>query len=135
MIAAGAGHEIGKHRLLSDGVCAPGAGGRRRKAKNDCAAGPKTSEERGEERGKRRLRDQKSKQKYLKKQNKQQCTMQGTKTVFVFGACVPLGRGEKPQGKKWWPKAKKSGKTRGKNDVLCKEINSGAHLRSSKKPW
>ena len=41
MIAAGAGHEIGKHRLLSDGVCAPGAGGRRRKAKNDCAAGRK----------------------------------------------------------------------------------------------
>ena len=34
MIAAGAGHEIGKHRLLSDGVCAPGAGGRRRKAKD-----------------------------------------------------------------------------------------------------
>jgi hypothetical protein len=41
VIAAGAGHEIGKHRFLSDGVCAPGAGGRRRKAKNDCAAGRK----------------------------------------------------------------------------------------------
>jgi hypothetical protein len=80
MIAAGAGHEMGKQRLVSDGVCAPGAGGSRRKAKNACAAGPKKSGERGEERGKRRLRDQKSKQKYLKKQNKQQCTMQGTKT-------------------------------------------------------
>jgi hypothetical protein len=57
------------------------------------------------------LRHQKSKQKYLKKQNKQQCTMQGTKTVFGFGACVPLGRGEKPQGKKWWPQAQKTGET------------------------
>jgi hypothetical protein len=37
--------------------------------------------------------------------------------------------------KKWRPQAKKSGKTRGENDVLCKEINSGAHLRSSKRPW
>ena len=97
MIADGAGHEIVKHRLLSDGVCAPGAGGSRRKAKNACAVGPKKSEERGEERGKRRLRDQKSKQKYLKKQNKQQCTMQGTKTVLFSAPLYPWGgvRGRK----------------------------------------
>jgi hypothetical protein len=45
VIAAGAGHEIGKHRLRSDGVCAPGAGGRRRKAKNDCAGRKKLQKE------------------------------------------------------------------------------------------
>jgi hypothetical protein len=57
------------------------------------------------------LRDQKSKQKYLKKQNKQLMHNAGNQNGFVFGAFVPLGRGEKPQGKKWWPLAKKSGKT------------------------
>ena len=111
MIAAGAGHEIGKHRLLSDGVCAPWGGGKTPQGKGCLAAGQKKSEERREERGKQRLRDQKSKQKYLKKQNKQLMHNAGNQNGFVFGAFVPLGRGEKPQGKKWWPQAKKSGKT------------------------
>jgi hypothetical protein len=97
VIAAGAGHEIGKHRLLSDGVCAPWGGGKTPQGKGCLAAGQKKSEERREERGKQRLRDQKSKQKYLKKQNKQQCTMQGTKTVLFSAPLYPWGgvRGRK----------------------------------------
>ena len=41
MIAAGAGHEIGKHRLLSDGVCAPWGGGKTPQGKGCLAAGQK----------------------------------------------------------------------------------------------
>jgi hypothetical protein len=103
VIAAGAGHEIGKHRLLSDGVCAPGAEGRRRKAKNDCAAGQKKlkKEEGSEVRGDCVIRNQnKSTSKSRISSNT------GNQSGFVFGAFVPLGRGEMPQGKKWLPQAK-----------------------------
>ena len=91
MIAAGAGHEIGKHRLLSDGICAPGAGERRRKAKNDCAAGKKKlkNEERSEVRGDCVIRNRnKSTSKSRISSNA------GNQHSVVFGAFVPLGRGE-----------------------------------------
>jgi hypothetical protein len=106
--AAGAGHEIGKHRLLSDGICAPGAGERRCKAKTDCAAGQKKlkNEERSEVRGDCVIRNRnKSTSKSRISSNA------GNQHGVVFGAFVSLGRGESRKAKQWVPQAQKSGKT------------------------
>ena len=95
MNAAGAGHEIGKHRLLSDGICAPGAGERRRKAKNDCAAGKKKlkNEERSEVRGDCVIRNQNK-----STSNEHPCIRVGISSdgIDLFSArLVPLGRGKR----------------------------------------
>jgi hypothetical protein len=62
VIAAGAGHEIGKHRLLSNGGALPLGRGEDAATQRMIVPQAKKSGERG---GKRRFRDQKSKQKYL----------------------------------------------------------------------
>jgi hypothetical protein len=57
----------------------------------------------------------------------------GNQNDFVFAAIVPLGRGEDcRKAKNGLPQAEKSGKTWGKPTFCGQEINSGAHLRSSK---
>jgi hypothetical protein len=96
---------------------------------NDCAAGPKKlkKEERSEVRG----------DCVIKNRNKSTSISSnaGNQHSVVFGAFVPLGRGESRKASNGCRRHKNLGKREVRITVcVSKEIKSGAHLRSSKKP-
>ena len=112
----------------------PGAGGRRRKAKDAWPQAKKNlkKDERSEVSSDCVIRNPNKSTSKSRISSNAQCR---EPKRFLFSALVyPWGGERSRKARNGGRRPKNLGKHDGKNDVLCKEINSGAHLRSPKKP-